>query len=94
MGAYVNDKKLLESSLQNMYSLVYVKCTDVIGADMDIMKYHEDVLSDICLIGLLTNINTIIFQLKTTKYMPNSLHYCNSGIHVCSKYWYNTVPDY
>ena len=61
VGVYVKGKKLLESVLYNLYSMVYRKFSDRNRANMESMKDHEYISYNRDPIVLLNNTNTIMF---------------------------------
>ena len=71
--------------------MVYEQFYGGIIHKLDIIEDHEDIPSNRYPIGLLTNINTIMFQFQTTKYMPHAIHGFNRRLYLIRKYRDNTV---
>jgi hypothetical protein len=58
--SYVIDKKLLESSMQKAYSIIYGQCSDGVRAKIEAMSNHIALSDAGDPIGLLKNIKTVM----------------------------------
>jgi hypothetical protein len=78
--SYVIDKKLLESSMQKAYPIIYGQCSDGIRAKIEAMSNHTALSDAGDPIGLLKNIKTVMTNFQTTKYMPHAVYDCKRSL--------------
>ena len=94
VAAYVKDRSMLKTNNQNAYSLIFGQCSEEIRAVLLEMDDHDQIATSGDPIGLLKNIRTIMFQFKTTKYMPQAIYECKRRVYTNRQDKEMSVPDY
>jgi hypothetical protein len=92
--SYVIDKKLLESSMQKAYSIIYGQCSDGVRAKIEAMGNHIALSDAGDPIGLLKNIKTVMTNFQTTKYMPHAIYDCKRSLFLYRQDRDTSVPEY
>jgi hypothetical protein len=92
--SYVVDKKILESSMQKIYSVIYGQCSDGVRAKIEAMDNHTALSDAGDPIGLLKNIKTVMTNFQTTKYMPHAVYDCKRSLFLYRQDRETTVPEY
>jgi hypothetical protein len=92
--SYVCDKKLLQSSMQKAYSIIYGQCSDGVRAKIETMTNHAALSNAGDPIGLLKNIKTVMTNFQTTKYMPHAIYDCKMPLFMCRQSRGTSVPEY
>ena len=91
--SYVIDKKLLKSSMQKAYSVIYGQCSDDVRAKIEAMSNHIALSEAGDPIGLLKNIKTVMTNVQTTKYLPHAVYDYKRSLFLY-KQGDATVPEY
>jgi Zinc knuckle len=92
--AYAMDKRQLANSMQMAYSLILGQCSEGVRAKIESAPNHEALQNAGDPIGLLLNIQSIMFNHQTSKYLPHAIHESLKSLYQFEQDSKTAAPEY
>jgi hypothetical protein len=91
---YAKERREYNQSMKTAYSILYGQCSESVRARLQAMKDHDDLAEKGEPIGLLKNIQSIMTDFQSTKYIPHAIYDAKRKLYLYNQAPEQTVSDY